>query len=224
MFCYAYERYSYSRRSLLVHTCRVSKGMIVSNGDCHIPQRLEAGLNADGAAQISAASRSIISSKVGTAGAAASCKLRGPPRRLFSPSPSPSSPNVGGIRSPPASGSSCSAPALFLPRCVLMASNQPQPSAFRNPRCGCSGSWPWGEDAAPSGGQLRTRSRYADRNLVTGSRTTPILIQPLLLSLYIFSISRVLLTSKRGSCEPTASNSNEWAFDTDQWSTPFVVS
>lgn len=42
-------------------TCRVSKGMMVSNAECLIPQRLATGLNANGALDIFVASASISS-------------------------------------------------------------------------------------------------------------------------------------------------------------------
>ena len=154
--------------------------MIVSNGDCHIPQRLAAGLNADGAAHISGFSNSSSSSKVGTGGTAPSCKLRDPLPLPLIPRPSSSSGHVCDLWDSSALGCCCSASSNSKPRCRLMASNHSQPSIISNSRCGCS--WNWSGDDAPaaSDGQFRARSRYADRSLVTGSRTTPILIQPLL--------------------------------------------
>ena len=155
---------------------------MVSNGDSPIPQRLAAGLNADGAAHGRPSSKLSSSSKVGTVGTGESCSDRDP----LPPAP-PSfrpliSPQAGVSWCPTTSACRCSASSQDNPRCFVMASNHSHSSSIHSPRCGRCGPLRW-DDLVDIDDHVRTRSRYADSSRVTGSRTIPTLIQPLLLSL-----------------------------------------
>ena len=122
-----------------IHTCRVSKGMMVSNGDSPIPQRLAAGLNADGAAHGRPSSNSSSSSKVGTVGTGGSCSPLDLLPLSSPPFPSRFSPHASGFWCFHISGCRCAASSPAKPRCVVMASNHSHSSSTQSPRCGRCG-------------------------------------------------------------------------------------